>query len=161
MWRSFGIGLLLLLQTACGFQLRGASQVAAEYQPIYALGAEDSSSPMQDYLLSEFKRKALAFSDTAATAASQLQLQLGELQEITLASGSEGVTIVSLQRTMHVSWYEPSGAVLFQGEIEANRDLELDSNQVIASDQEKQQADQELIKDLLRVLMHRLQSRRS
>lgn len=152
----FAVVVLALSLAGCGFQLRGASQIAPQWQPLMLQWSGDEVDA-QAYLQKTLAQQ-IALTQEPEEAASILELQVEPLQTQSIASGADGVEIISLSREIQMNWRDAQGENLLQDRIRRQRDLEIDANLAIASEQEISRADQELLNDLLRVLNYRLQS---
>jgi LPS-assembly lipoprotein len=148
----FCIGIV----SACGFHLRGSSQIADRYNPIN----------VQRDLLSDQQWRQLksALSNASATLteaqdAPRLRVSFTRLKDSKLtASSSAKVELVQLAMQLKFSVLGAQGDVLIQPqELIQNRTLELDSDNVLSQQDSINAALVELERGLIRSMIYRLQ----
>jgi LPS-assembly lipoprotein len=146
------IGLL----SACGFHLRGNSQIAERYNPINV-----QRDQLSDQQWRQLKSALINASATLSEAqdAQRLRVRFTRLKDNKLtASSSANVELVQLAMQLKFSVLDVQGNLLMQPqELTQNRTVELDSDNVLSQQDSINSAVVELEKDLIRSMIYRLQ----
>jgi len=155
-YRLIVLLLCIGLLSACGFHLRGSSQIAERYNPINV--QRDLLSDQQWRQLKSALVNASA-TVTEAQDAQRLRVSFTRLKDSKLtASSSADVELVQLAMQLKFSVLDAQGDVLMQPqELIQNRTVELDSDNVLSQQDSVNAALIELEKDLIRSMLYRLQ----
>jgi LPS-assembly lipoprotein len=148
--------LCLAALNACGFHLRGSSQIADKYNPLnlQANGLTDQ----QLRLLKQALQNAGA-TLTDSQQARQLRVSISQSKNQKLTSSSSAVVeLIQVSMQLKFSLQDEQGNMLVQAqEINQNKTLELNSENVLSQQDSIDAAVRELEKDLIRSMIYRLQ----
>ncbi len=146
---------LIALLSACGFQLRGDAQIAAQFNPIYL--DRGKLEPRQYKQLQQALQRAGAELSVDRETARRLSVSLSSPRAQRIAGSS--LSDVELRRLeMHMQFRLSDGKdqTLLQDDIMRMRQIELDTNNVLAHERQLEQAGQELERELIRVMLFRM-----
>jgi len=150
------LSLLILLQ-ACGFQLRGLGSLP-EHLTNLRVQADSLSSSQQQALNEQLQRAGATLRYGEEPDAVRLGVTLVSLPERRIAdSAGQGENIVRLARRLSFTVIDADGNRLADNKvIEQRIDLELDEDNLLGSEGEKQQALENLDSALFNSLMNQL-----
>ena len=147
--------ILLGLLTACGFQLRGDAQIGPQFNPIYVdSGALEPRQAVQ--LRQALQRAGAELTDDFATA-NRLWVSLGSPKAQKIAGSS--LSDVELRRVamdLQFRLSDSDGQTLLEDDIMRMRQIELDTNNVLAHERQLEQAGEQLQRELIRVMLFRM-----
>ncbi len=158
---SLFVGLLVFL-SACGFHLRGQSSLPPELESMQLIA--ENLSPTQRALLRQKLQKAgasLQATDLLATdGPEQVRLKISfsslKSRQLVNAAGS-GKTIVRLSRQLIYSLARVSGKLpVDKGTLEQRRDIELDEDNLLDSDERIRRAEESIDRALINRLIFSL-----
>jgi LPS-assembly lipoprotein len=148
--------LCLGMLSACGFHLRGSSQIAEKYSPLNVQAIDLNDAQLRQ--LEQALRNAGATLSDAPSAA-RLRVSLTRLKDSKLTSSSSAsVELRQLSMQIIFSVLDAQGEALQEEqEITQNKTLELDSDNVLSHQDSIDTAVRDLQKDLIRSMIYRLQ----
>ncbi len=148
-----GVGFLLL--TGCGFHLKGEASLSPELSKITLIKTGDRI--FDDTLIQQLEKSGSRLVEGYQTAVLQLTLDVPEA--VTIAqSSSTGLSIQLLTVRLNYALKSASGQWLIQQKtLTQTKEFELDSNQILAKNKEKQQLYQQMKKNLVSILLYQLQ----
>lgn len=142
----------LVLQAGCGFHLRGSSQIDPVLNPIHLL-EDDLTASQKRQVINGLKRSGVRLA-SLSEASNQLRMSFSPLSERRVAgSGLSDVAVVTLSMKLAYSLADDSGQVLLADEMRQTRELQLDTNNVLAHDSQKSQVQSELEQALINAMM--------
>lgn len=155
-YRLIVLLLCLGLLSACGFHLRGSSQIAERYNPI-RLEYGQLTDQQWRQITSALTQASAVLTD--AEDALRLRVSLSRLKDSKLTSSSSAsVELRQLAMQLKFSVQDAAGNLILQPqELTQNRTLELDSDNVLSQQDSINAAIVELQKDLIRSMIYRLQ----
>lgn len=148
---------IILGMHACGFQPRGAVQLPESMQRVYLQGAGADALSRELHLLLGASAVELVRKREAATAV------------LAVTGGSFDRQVLSVDRRGRAREYElrmgaefalrtPEGAVLMAPQIvQVRRDYAFDPDAILGSTAEEELLREEMVRDLARLILHRLQ----
>ncbi len=144
------------LLSACGYHLRGSSQIAARYNPLN-VQQERLSDQQWRQLRSALTNASATL--TEAQDAPRLRVSFTRLKDSKLtASSSANVELVQLTMQLKFSMLDAQGNLLIESqELTQNRTLELDSDNVLSQQDSINAVLTELERGLIRSMIYRLQ----
>lgn len=147
---------LLVAISGCGFQLRGNTQIAEQYNPLYVEQGELTESQWR-LVRNSLKRASAQLTDQVD--ANRLRVTLRRLKDARLSGGSASdVELIEISMQLRFSVIGENGQVLLQPqELLNQKTLELDSNNVLVRDQFINSAVAEQERSLIRAMLYRLQ----
>ena len=146
------VGLL----SACGFHLRGSSQIAERFNPINLQGDQLSDQQWRQLRSALINASATL---TEAEDAPRLRVSINRLKDSKLTSSSSAnVQLIQLGMQLKFSVLDAQSNLLIEPqELIQNRTVELDSDNVLSQQDSINTAQIELEKDLIRSMIYRLQ----
>lgn len=152
----FYVVLMALLLGACGFHLRGVSQWPERLNPVYLESAQ--LEPHQSRQIRDALTRSGARQAASSESAVQLRVILEPLKSRRIASSSlSSVELVQLTMRLQYSLQGPLGEPLVDSrEMTQSRELELDTNNVLSHQDQKEQVTQELQQSLIRSMIYQL-----
>ena len=150
------LGLVLSL-SACGFHLRGLSDLPQHLSSIHLPG-ESLESSERALLEQALKRAGVSLVGADSTAV-RLRVSFKTLAERSLAdSAGSGSRIVRLARELNYSVIEANGDRLVDNEIlTSTQDLEINENNLLAVENEKQGGLADITDNLINRMLRQLQ----
>lgn len=151
------VSSLVLSLSACGFKLRGAIELPAQFQRIFVAGSANST-------LVRDLRDTLAYSAEVVESRSEADVILNILREEsktrTLSVGSDGkIREAELQYSIIYSLTTPDGKVLLdKTSLLMVRDFINDENDVIGRSNESAVIQRDLKRDAAQQILNRLQT---
>ena len=148
------LGMLSVLISACGFQLRGVAKLPFETMYVEA----SDTSPVGNDLRRALKSSNVRLTNSAAEAQAVVQL-LGETREKIILSLSGGGRVREYQLRMRVSFrvYGPNNKeLLVPTELVLLRDLSYDDTQILAKESEEALLFRDIQSDAVQQIMRRL-----
>ena len=148
------LGILSVLISACGFQLRGVAKLPFETMYVEA----SDTSPVGNDLRRVLKSSNVRLTNSAAEAQAVVQL-LGETREKIILSLSGGGRVREYQLRMRVSFrvYGPNNKeLLVPTELVLLRDLSYDDTQILAKESEEALLFRDIQSDAVQQIMRRL-----
>ena len=148
------LGMLSVLISACGFQLRGVAKLPFETMYVEA----SDTSPVGNDLRAAFKSSNVRITNSAPEAQAVVQL-LGETREKIILSLSGGGRVREYQLRMRVSFrvYGPNNKeFLAPTEIVLLRDLSYDDTQILAKESEEALLFRDIQNDAVQQIMRRV-----
>jgi LPS-assembly lipoprotein len=157
--QTYRLIVLLLcvgLLSACGFHLRGSSQIAERFNPIN-LQRDQLSDQQWRQLRSALINASATL--TEAEDAPRLRVSINRLKDSKLTSSSSAnVQLIQLGMQLRFSVLDAQSNLLIEPqELIQNRTVELDSDNVLSQQDSINTAQIELEKDLIRSMIYRLQ----
>ncbi len=154
--RLIFIGLIIGLQ-ACGFHLRGFATLP-EHVSRLQLVTDSLTTDQQQYLTQQLKRAGATMHYSDGANIVQLRISIKSLPERSLVdSAGSGQAIVRLSRQLNYSLIDSSGERLVDDKtLVWTLDLELDENNLLGAEGEKQSALQDIDDVLFNNLMIQL-----
>ncbi len=157
--QTYRLIVLLLcvgLLSACGFHLRGSSQIAERVNPIN-LQRDQLSDQQWRQLRSALINASATL--TEAEDAPRLRVSFNRLKDSKLTSSSSAnVQLIQLGMQLRFSVLDAQSNLLIEPqELIQNRTVELDSDNVLSQQDSINTAQFELEKDLIRSMIYRLQ----
>ena len=155
--RAFPLVVLALISllAGCGFHLRGDAKIAAQFNPIFV----DSSaldSRQQDQLLQALQRAGAELT-TDRESARRLWVDLGSMKSQKIAgSGVSDVELRTVSMNLSFRLSDADGRLLLQDDIVRVRQLELDTNNVLAHERQLEKLGQHLQRELFRVMLFQM-----
>ena len=152
---AFVLSVLLQL-SACGFHLRGDSQVADRFNPLYIELAQTDQAQLS-LIRNQLKRSSVTIS-ASAQGSNRLQVSLKTLKNRKIASSSlSDVDLVQLGMSIQFSVQAASGEYLIeQRELIQTAEVELDSTNVLGHQQIINKAQQNLRHKLIQNMVFNL-----
>ena len=148
------LGMLSVLISACGFQLRGVAKLPFETMYVEA----SDTSPVGNDLRRALKSSNVRLTNSAAEAQAVVQL-LGETREKIILSLSGGGRVREYQLRMRVSFrvYGPNNKeLLVPTELVLLRDLSYDDTQILAKESEEALLFRDIQNDAVQQIMRRV-----
>ena len=148
------LGIMSVLISACGFQLRGVAKLPFETMYVEA----SDTSPIGNDLRRTLKSSNVRLTNSAAEAQAVVQL-LGETREKIILSLSGGGRVREYQLRMRVSFrvYGPSDKeLLAPTEIVLLRDFSYDDTQILAKESEEALLFRDIQNDAVQQIMRRV-----
>lgn len=148
------LGIMSVLISACGFQLRGVAKLPFETMYVEA----SDTSPVGNDLRRALKSSNVRLTNSAAEAQAVVQL-LGETREKIILSLSGGGRVREYQLRMRVSFrvYGPNNKeLLVPTELVLLRDLSYDDTQILAKESEEALLFRDIQSDAVQQIMRRL-----
>jgi LPS-assembly lipoprotein len=142
--------------SACGFHLRGSSQIAERYNPINVQHDRLTDQQWRE-LRSALTNASASLSE--AHNARRLRVSFSRLKDSKLTSSSSAnVELLQLGMQLKFSVIDEQGNLLMDAqELTQNRTVELDSDNVLSQQDSINAALVELEKNLIRAMIYRLQ----
>lgn len=147
---------LILLLPACGFHLRGNSQIADRYNPLFVV--EGQLEPAQlIFIRKELKKSAARLVDYL-DGSNQLQVLVDQIKSREIASSNTtDVKLLQLEQSIQFSVQSKSGEYLLQPrKLTQNVEVELDNANVLGYEQIIKTASSELQQRLFRIMISHL-----
>ena len=150
------LGLMLTALSACGFHLRGSTQVAERYSQL-SIQQDQLSDQQWRQLKSALNNASVQLTDS--TAVPRLHVGFTRLRDRKLTSSSSAtVSLIQLGMQIKFSVMDAQGNVLLEAqELTQNRTLELDAENVLSQQDSIRAQLVELEKDLIRAMLNRMQ----
>lgn len=150
------LGLMLTALSACGFHLRGSTQVAERYSQL-SIQQDQLSDQQWRQLKSALNNASVQLTDS--TAVPRLRVGFMRLRDRKLTSSSSAtVSLIQLGMQIKFSVMDAQGNVLLEAqELTQNRTLELDAENVLSQQDSIRAQLVELEKDLIRAMLNRMQ----
>ncbi len=150
------LGLFVCLQ-ACGFQLRGFTSLPDHIANLQLL-ADDLTVTQRQNLIRQLQQAGVTLNDDENSEDPRLLVSIESLSERKLVdSAGSGKSIVRLSRQLSYSLIDPSGKRLVDNKtLVSNHDFELDENNLLGSEREKQSTLENLDNALINSLMVQL-----
>ena len=148
------LGMLSVLISACGFQLRGVAKLPFETMYVEA----SYTSPVGNDLRRALKSSNVRITNSAPEAQAVVQL-LGETREKIILSLSGGGRVREYQLRMRVSFrvYGPNNKeLLVPTELVLLRDLSYDDTQILAKESEEALLFRDIQNDAVQQIMRRV-----
>jgi len=148
------LGIMSVLISACGFQLRGVAKLPFETMYVEA----SDTSPVGNDLRRALKSSNVRLTNSAAEAQAVVQL-LGETREKIILSLSGGGRVREYQLRMRVSFrvYGPNNKeLLVPTELVLLRDLSYDDTQILAKESEEALLFRDIQNDAVQQIMRRV-----
>ncbi len=148
--------LLALQLTACGFHLRGSSQIANRYNPLFVVNNNLSSEQLS------LLRKELVNSSAELTenskGANQLLVTIAPLNRRDVASSDVAdVELVQLTLGLQFSVQSETGKeLLSQRELQQRASVQLDKTNLLAQEQTINTAEKRLLRRLMQSMISQL-----
>jgi LPS-assembly lipoprotein len=149
----FSIGL-----AACGFQLAGTAYLPQQLSTIY-LVSNNLSEQQQDEIRGRLTRAGATVVDQASADAVLLTVSFQVIPDRRLVStGSSGKTVERVARSLAFSLKSPTGEFIAPVKtLLQQKDIELDDNNLLASNREKESVIKDLEQGLFKQLINQLQ----
>ena len=143
---------------ACGFRLAGIADLSEELSTIH-LVTRNLSKQQQDEIRGRLTRAGATVVDQATADAVLLTVSFKVLSDRRLASGgSSGKIVDRVSRSLTFSLKSPDGEVIAPVKtLLQQRNIELDENNLLASNREKVNVIKELEESLFKQLINQLQ----
>jgi outer membrane lipopolysaccharide assembly protein LptE/RlpB len=143
---------------ACGFRLAGTADLSEELSTIH-LVTRNLSKQQQDEIRGRLTRAGATVVDQATADAVLLTVSFKVLPDRRLASGgSSGKIVDRVSRSLNFSLKSPEGEVVVPAKtLLQQRNIELDENNLLASDREKENVIKDLEQALFKQLINQLQ----
>jgi outer membrane lipopolysaccharide assembly protein LptE/RlpB len=143
---------------ACGFRLAGTADLSEELSTIH-LVTRNLSKQQQDEIRGRLTRAGATVVDQATADAVLLTVSFKVLPDRRLASGgSSGKIVDRVSRSLNFSLKSPEGEVIVPAKtLLQQRNIELDENNLLASDREKENVIKDLEQALFKQLINQLQ----
>jgi len=143
---------------ACGFRLAGTAELPEELSTIH-LVTRNLNKQQQDEIRGRLTRSGATVVDQATTDAVLLSVSFKVLPDLRLASGgSSGKTVDRVSRSLNFSLKSPDGKVIAPVKtLLQQKNIELDENQLLASNREKKNVIKDLEQALFKQLINQLQ----
>ena len=143
---------------ACGFRLAGTASLPEELSTIH-LQARNFSEQQQDEIHGRLTRAGATVVDQAAEDAVSLTVSFKVIPDRRLATGgSGGKNIVRVARSLDFSLKSYTGEIIAPVKtLRQQSDIELDTNSLLASKQEKANVIRDLEQALFKQLINQLQ----
>ncbi len=150
------LGLVAIIQ-ACGFQLRGFASLPDHISHLY-LEVDDLTTSQKQHLIQQLKHSGATLYFNADSNVARLRVSLKSLPEHNLVdSAGSGHTIVRLSRQLNYSLTDSSGDRLADNEALVSKlDLELNDNNLLGTEGEKQASLENIDSALFNSLMIQL-----
>ena len=149
--------LLLMLQiSACGFHLRGNSQIADRFNPLYVVN-ENLDPALLKLIRAELIRSSAIITEVAESS-NRLQVAIKPLKNRKIAS-SNLTNVELVQLTMNLQFSVQSGSgeyLLSQLELVQSVEVQLDNANVLANEQTILTAQKGLQRKLIQSMISRL-----
>jgi len=144
----------VVLLTGCGFHLKGEANLALSLKQLALIKSGDKV--FDDELMRQLKSAGVKLieGDNITT----LSVRLNVPAEINIAeSSATSLSIQQLQVSVDYSLKMASGQWYIQNQtLSQNKEFELDSNQLLSKNKEKQQLYQQMKKNLVTILLYQL-----
>ena len=141
----------------CGFRLAGFSKLPPEFESLRltTVGFDDRQL---DTIIRRLRRAGSRIEESPSAEAHELRLQLRAKADRRLVAGaSSGRSVVRLERSLIFSLRDPAGAVLVEDtELVQQTEFRIDDDNLLASDQDRQNALDDLEQQLFEQLLRRL-----
>lgn len=150
--------ILVLLLPACGFYLRGNSQIAERFNPLFVVEGQLESSQLI-FIRKELKKSAAKLVDSL-DGSNRLQILVNppKLQEIA-SSNATDVKLLQLEQSIQFSVQTRSGEYLLQQrKLMQHVEIELDNANVLGHEQIIKIASSELQQKLFRNMVSQLRN---
>lgn len=149
--------LMLWQLSACGFHLRSDVQIDAAYSPLL-VDAETLSTEQQQQLRRALTRASAIVLDQPDAAAHRLQLSVSPLRSRKVArSNVTAVTLLQADMALQFQLFDGNGKALFATqEIRQSMEIERDDNNLLAQQDQLQNARRILFGRLLERMISRL-----
>ncbi len=146
----------LLLITSCGFHLRGASQFSENLNPLYLL--QSGLKESEFVLIKKRLEETGAALVEESTLANRLSVTISKLETHQIAdSGTTGFELKQVKMAISFSVKSPAGSYLIKPkEIKRNREIELDSDNLLSHPGIIEKAAYDLQQDLIEVMLFQL-----
>ena len=143
---------------ACGFRLAGTAELPEALSTIH-LVTRNFSKQQQDEIRGRLTRAGATVVDQATADAVLLTVSFKVLPDRRLASGgSSGKIVDRVSRSLNFSLKSPEGEVIEPAKtLLQQRNIELDENNLLASDREKENVIKDLEQALFKQLINQLQ----
>ena len=143
---------------ACGFRLAGTAELPEELSTIH-LVTRNLSKQQQDEIRGRLTRAGATVVDQATADAVLLAVSFKVLPDRRLASGgSSGKIVDRVSRSLNFSLKSPDGEVIAPAKtLLQQKNMELDENNLLASNREKENVIKELEENLFKQLINQLQ----
>jgi outer membrane lipopolysaccharide assembly protein LptE/RlpB len=143
---------------ACGFRLAGTADLSEELSTIH-LVTRNLSKQQQDEIRGRLTRAGATVVDQTTADAVLLTVSFKVLPDRRLASGgSSGKIVDRVSRSLNFSLKSPEGEVIAPAKtLLQQRNIELDENNLLASDREKENVIKDLEQALFKQLINQLQ----
>jgi outer membrane lipopolysaccharide assembly protein LptE/RlpB len=143
---------------ACGFRLAGTADLSEALSTIH-LVTRNLSKQQQDEIRGRLTRAGATVVDQATADAVLLTVSFKVLPDRRLASGgSSGKIVDRVSRSLNFSLKSPEGEVVVPAKtLLQQRNIELDENNLLASDREKENVIKDLEQALFKQLINQLQ----
>ncbi|MDJ0834292.1 MAG: hypothetical protein QNJ69_12265 [Gammaproteobacteria bacterium] len=155
--RALALVLLIAagLLSGCGFQLRGATSLAPELNPIY-LDSEELEARQLSQLQQSLQRSGAELT-TDQESVRRLWVRISEPSSQKVAgSGLSDVELRRVAMSLSFRLSDADGQLLLQDEITRVRQLELDTNNVLAHERQLEQLSRQLQRELIRVMLFQM-----
>ncbi|MFT5218776.1 MAG: outer membrane lipopolysaccharide assembly protein LptE/RlpB [Planctomycetota bacterium] len=147
------IALLTALLSGCGFKLAGTAELPLLVKQIY-VQAEDLNSGQKSILVAQLKQAGAVVSTEKSSANATLSVAIKTLPDRRLvASANSAKTVNRISRRLDFNLQAPDGSQLISNrQINEQQDVELDSNNLLASSEAKA----DVVQNLERALITRM-----
>lgn len=153
LFSSFMITSMLLMLTACGFHLRGASEDKIEIKEL-AVSSPDTYGPMVQEVKSRLTQAGVHIYDMAT-----YTLVVSSEEETRTLAFSNSIRGTDTGRVLTLSYkiYGPDKLLLVSDSVEARGSYIDDNNNIVANEMQKDRIAKELRENATTLLMYRLQ----
>jgi LPS-assembly lipoprotein len=143
---------------ACGFQLAGTAYLPQQLSTIY-LVSNNLSEQQQDEIRGRLTRAGATVVDQASADAVLLTVSFKVIPDLRLvATSSRGKTVERVARSLNFSLKSPTGEIIAPVKtLLQQKDIELDDNNLLASNREKANVIKDLEQSLFKQLIDQLQ----
>ena len=143
------------LLSGCGFHLRGDTKIPADFNPIYLDASELNARQLSQ--LQQTLQRAGAELATDPESAQRLWVDLGSPSSRIIAdSGVSDVELRRVSMSLKFRLVDADGEILLQDDIVRGSQLELDTNNVLAHERQFEQLQQQLQRELFRVMLFQM-----
>lgn len=151
-------GLLVLNLTACGFHLRGDADVPELLQSLYVQGVDLRQNAFGLELKRALTRNGVKVLDSYQEGTSILTILDNRYNKRVLSVGTDAkVREYELEAVVRYKVTDDKGQIIQEQQtVEARRDYQFDSDQVLASDEQERVLREDLNKQLAQSLLRRL-----
>jgi len=142
--------------SACGFYLRGSSQIADRFNPLFVIS--DNLNQAQISLIRKELIRSSAIISDVSSGSNRLEITIESLKSRKVASSNlTNVELIQLSMRLQFSVRAVSGeALLSQIELVQSVDVELDNTNVLANEQTIRTAQTGLQRKLIQSMVSRL-----
>ncbi len=156
--KVFGPGLLVLLISACGFQLRGASPVPSALEPLWVGCQSGVPVDLCQALKSQFTIGDVALVQSREQAAHLLLLgNFSQTQRTSAISARAEAAEYELRQSVNIVLQTRSGIpLLTDTQVSASQSYRFDATSVLAKRREREEIERQLYDSLVRQIGFRL-----